>query len=83
MSAFNIYGLAVPGLSCGTQDLLLQHAGSSSLTREQTWVPALGGWRLSYWTSIEVPNSSSSACVYVCVCVCESVVSDSLRPHRR
>jgi len=35
--------LAVPGLSCGMQDLpsLLHHVGSSSLTRTQTWAPCI------------------------------------------
>ena len=38
---FQIY-LAVPGLSCGTQDLELQHSGSSSLTRNGTRTPCIG-----------------------------------------
>ena len=33
---------AVLGLSCCMQDLQLQHVGSSSLTRDQTWVPCIG-----------------------------------------
>ena len=32
---------------------LMQHAGSSSLTRDQTWAPALAAWSLP-WTSREV-----------------------------
>ena len=55
---FNIYLfiLAVPGLSCGMQDLRcgvwasqlwhadsqLWHVGSSSLTRDRTWAPCIG-----------------------------------------
>lgn len=38
---FQIY-LAVPGLCCGTQDLELQHSGSSSLTRNGTGTPCIG-----------------------------------------
>lgn len=38
---FQIY-LAVPGLSCGIQDLELQHSGSSSLTRNGTRTPCTG-----------------------------------------
>ena len=36
--------LAVPGLSCGTWNLqsLFQHAGSSSLTRDQTQATCIG-----------------------------------------
>ena len=33
---------AVLGLSCCMQDLQLLHVGSSSLTRDQTWVPCIG-----------------------------------------
>ena len=29
--------------------------GSSSLTRNGTWPPALGAWNLSHWTTREVP----------------------------
>ena len=33
----------------------MQHIGSTSLTTDQTWgPPALGMWRLSYWTTREV-----------------------------
>ena len=32
----------------------LQHVESSSLTREQTWAPALGAWNLSHRTTREV-----------------------------
>ena len=35
-------------LSCGMR------AGSSSLTRDQTWPPALGVWNLTHWTTREV-----------------------------
>ena len=34
--------LAAPGLSCSIQDLQLQHVGSSSLTRDQTWALCIG-----------------------------------------
>ena len=34
----------------------LQHVGSISLTRDQTWAPALGVRRLSHWTTSEVPS---------------------------
>ena len=47
--------LDTSGLSC-TQDLQLQHMGSSSLTRNQTGPPALGAWSLSHWTTREVPS---------------------------
>ena len=36
--------------SCGLQDLLLRHVGSSSLTRDQTWAPTLGARSLIHWT---------------------------------
>ena len=42
------------GLSCHTQDLLLQHVGSSSLTKDEPGAPALEAWSLSHWTSREV-----------------------------
>jgi len=32
----------------------LWHAGSSALTRDPTWPPALGAWSLSHWTAREV-----------------------------
>ena len=42
----------------------LWHAGSSSLTRNQTWPPpapcSLGPWSLSHWTSREVPHLYAS-----------------------
>ena len=28
----------------------LWHVGSSSLTKDRTWTPALGAWSLSHWT---------------------------------
>ena len=34
--------LAIPGLSCGTQDLYLLHVGSSSLSGDQTLAPCIG-----------------------------------------
>ena len=37
---YKIY-LAVPGLSCGTRDLPLWHAGSGSLTRGRTWASCI------------------------------------------
>ena len=59
--------LAVPGLSCDTQNLqslfqpagssvaacklLVVSMGSSSLTRDQTRSPALGAWSLSHWAT--------------------------------
>ena len=44
--------LAMLGLSCSMWDpqSLLCHAGSISLTRDQTPAPALGAWSLSSWT---------------------------------
>ena len=47
--------LVALGLSCGLWALQLQHAGSGSLTRRQTWPLALGVWSLSHWTTREVP----------------------------
>ena len=46
--------LAALGLSCGTQDLWLWHVGSSSLNRDQMWVPSLGSRSPSHWTTREV-----------------------------
>ena len=52
-----LFILAVPGLSHGTRDLSCgMHAGSSSLTRDQTQAPALGVWSLTHWTTREVPE---------------------------
>ena len=51
---FYLIYLAVPGLTCGTLALWLQPLGSSSLTRDQTWAPTLGMWRLSHWTTRRV-----------------------------
>ena len=34
----------------------LQHVGSSSLTRDRTWAPALGAQSLNHWASREVPD---------------------------
>ena len=44
------------GLSCSTWDpqSLLCHAGSISLTRDQTLAPALGAWSLGHWAAREV-----------------------------
>ena len=40
-----VFCFAVPGLQ-------LQHTGSSSLTRDQTWAPpAFGAWSLNHWTT--------------------------------
>ena len=61
--------LAVPALSCGMQDLLLQHVNSqlacrwqiswhaaySSSSRDQTQAPTLGVQSLSPWTTRTVP----------------------------
>ena len=47
--------LAALDLSWGTWDFQLQHVKSSSLTRDQTWFPALGAQSLSHWTTREVP----------------------------
>ena len=38
------------GFSCG------RHMGSSSLTRDRIWPPALGAWNPSHWTTREVPE---------------------------
>ena len=35
---------------------LVQHVGSSSLTRDWTLTPALGAWSPSHWTTREVPR---------------------------
>ena len=48
--------LAVPGLDCSMQDLLLQHVRSGSLTRDWTQAPALGAQSLRHWTTREVPH---------------------------
>ena len=45
--------LAALGISCG--DLWLCHVGSSFLTWDGTWAPALGVQSLSHWTTREVP----------------------------
>ena len=37
----------------------LRHVGSSFLTRDQTWAPALGSQSLSHWTTKEVPEGFS------------------------
>ena len=49
--------LTVPGLCCGMQDLQLWHVGSSSLTRDQTWAPALGAKSFSHWTTRGSPKN--------------------------
>ena len=71
--------LAMPGLSCGNQDLQssLRHAGSSSLTRDQIRAPCIGVWSLSHWTSREVPaicffflisfRDQSHRCIYLSI----------------
>ena len=43
--SFSFLCLAAPCLGCGMQALLssVQHVGSSSLTRNQTWAPCSGG----------------------------------------
>ena len=35
---------------------VLQHVGSSSLTRDQTWAPILRMWSLNHWTMRVVPK---------------------------
>ena len=52
-SFFNIY------LSGFTRSQL-GHVGSSSLTRDQTQVPALGSGSLSHWITREVPGAWNS-----------------------
>ena len=48
---------AVLGLGCSMQDLQLQHAGFSSLTRGmKRGPPALGTQSLTYWTTREVAS---------------------------
>ena len=39
------------------QDLQLWHVGSSSLTRDQTWAPALGAKSFSHWTTRGSPKN--------------------------
>ena len=54
-----LFYLAVPGLGCRT-GFQLPH-GRSSLTRDQTWAPALGVPSLNHWAAREVlvPGSES------------------------
>ena len=51
--------LAALGLSYSRRDLQLQHVGSSSPTRGQTWAPALGAWSPSHRTTKKFPNAYS------------------------
>ena len=39
----------------------LWYVGSSSLTKDRAWVPALGTWSLSHWTTREVPRRAFSS----------------------
>ena len=43
--------------SCGFLTLSCSHVGSSSLTQDQTWAPALGARSLSPWATKDVPVS--------------------------
>ena len=43
----------------GCPGSVLRQVGSRSLTRDQTWAPALEAWSLSHWTTGEVPKSNS------------------------
>ena len=74
----------------------LQHVESTSLTREQTWAPALGAWNLSHWTTREVPAYLFISVWMVPICCIlwviillllllslTSIVSNSVQPHRR
>ena len=45
-------------LSSYSAQAYLWHVGSSSLTRDRTWAPALGAWSLSHWTTRQVPVSA-------------------------
>ena len=45
----------MPGLSCGAKDLSSWHAGSSSLTGDQTHVSCTGARSLSHWVTRWVP----------------------------
>lgn len=61
LGAFNFFfffNLAALSLSCGTWDIwsLLQHVGSSSLTRVKLGPSVLGAGCLSHWTTREVPR---------------------------
>ena len=58
--------LAAPGLSCCTNDLQSQHVGSSFLTRNWTWAPALGMQSLSHCTTCAFWFDISSA-IYLVV----------------
>ena len=49
--SFNMYLFGCPRS-------LLQRGGSSSLTWDQTWTPALGAQSLSHWAAREVPAGS-------------------------
>ena len=46
----------------GRSRFLLEHTGSSSLTRDQTHAPALGVWSLNHWT----PGKSQFQLLKVC-----------------
>ena len=54
-----LFYLALPGLSCRTGFQLLH--GCSSLTRDQSWAPALGAPGLNHWATreVRVPGSES------------------------
>lgn len=57
---FLFFYLAMPGLGCGTWDLYLRHAGSSSLTRGLAQGPLRWARSLGHWTTSEVPRLDSN-----------------------
>ena len=53
-------------LSCGMRTLSCgMHVGSISLTRDQTWAPALGAWSLNHCTTREVPGEISFIYLFI------------------
>ena len=44
----------------------LRHVGSSSLTRDGAWPPALGAQSLNHWTTREVPGKCMFKCIRSC-----------------
>ena len=47
LSFFNVYYLAMQGLSCSMQDLLVAVCGIYSLTRDRTQAPCIGSMESS------------------------------------
>ena len=45
----------------GRSRFLLEHTGSSSLTRDQTHAPALGAWSLNQWITGEFRNNTTKS----------------------